>query len=95
MFSTRGSSKNAKLGLVEKLLFEKNDISGQNSGQNRGKKSSAKNKFFASIRLKLEIFFYQQSNVSEDHEKFFGELQGITLVHIFWFKSRKLAKKRY
>ena len=30
MFSTRGSSKNAKLGLVEKLVFEKNDILGQN-----------------------------------------------------------------
>ena len=30
MFSTRGSSKNAKLGLVEKLVLEKNDILCQN-----------------------------------------------------------------
>ena len=30
MFSTPESSKNAKLGLVEKLVFEKNDILGQN-----------------------------------------------------------------
>ena len=57
MFSTRGSSKNAKLGLVEKLLFEKNDILGQNLGQNRGKKSLPKNKLFAAISRKLEIFF--------------------------------------
>ena len=53
MFSTRGSSKNAKLGLVEKLVFEKNDILGQNLGQNRGKKSLPKNKLFAAISRKL------------------------------------------
>ena len=63
MFSTRGSSKNAKLGSkisVEKLVFEKIDIKGQNLGQNRGKKSSSKNKLFAAGSRKLEIFFYKQ-----------------------------------
>ena len=45
--------KNAKLGLDEKLVFEKNDILGQNLGQNRGKKSLPKNKLFAAISRKL------------------------------------------
>jgi hypothetical protein len=60
MFSTRASSKNAKSRLVEKLLFEKNDILGQNLGQNRGKKSLSKNKLIGGNRLKLEIFFFKQ-----------------------------------
>ena len=60
MFSTRASSKNAKLGHVRKLVFEKNGILGQNLGQNRRKKSSAKNKLFGPNDPKLEIIFFKQ-----------------------------------
>ena len=57
MFSTRASSKNAKLGYVRKSVFEKNDIFGQNLGQNRGKKSSLKNKLISSTSLRPQNIF--------------------------------------
>ena len=88
MFSTRGSSKNAKLGLVEKLLFEKNDILGQNSGQNRGKKSSAKNKLFAAIPRKLEIFFIR-SKMSQRSTKNFLENYKELHWYIFFGSNRE------
>ena len=80
--------------MVEKVLFEKNDILGQNLGQtevikvcqiiNCSPQSPTSSKYFFSTGKCLR-----------GSRKKVGELQGITLVHIIWFKLRKLAKIRY